>query len=259
MPTDPKQLRAELESRALTMLGAFVPVALKNPSSHAEGQARALQTARLLAAVAHPDDPPRLVLADENGVDPVRTQNAGHITREMGMSDAEWQTFARGAEQIARAVKDETGLSTVFHHHCAGWVETPDEIARFLQITDPALVGLVFDTGHYVFGSGVSDGAVVLDALNRFGDRIWYIHLKDCEPRIAARARVEGWDYITAIRHGVFCELGKGGVDFPAVVEWLRARDYRGWVLVEQDVLPGRGTPKESAQRNRDYLRALGI
>jgi hypothetical protein len=28
-------------------------------------------------------------------------------------------------------------------------------------------------------------------------------------------------------------------------------------VLVEQDVLPGMGAPKESARRNREYLRGV--
>jgi inosose dehydratase len=32
-----------------------------------------------------------------------------------------------------------------------------------------------------------------------------------------------------------------------------------GWIVVEQDVLPGMGTPKESAQRNREYLKSIGL
>ena len=38
-----------------------------------------------------------------------------------------WETFAKGANRIAQAVREETGLRTVFHHHCAGYIETPDE------------------------------------------------------------------------------------------------------------------------------------
>ena len=48
-------------------------------------------------------------------------------------------------------------------------------------------------------------------------------------------------------------------VDFPAVLEALKEIGYEGWIVVEQDVLPGLGTPKESAQRNRDYLRGIGL
>jgi inosose dehydratase len=260
MPTDPAGLQAELERRRLAMVGAFVPVALKHAEAHADGAAAAVKVARLLAAVAERGGPaPLIVLADENGTDPVRTKNAGRVTPAMSLSAAEWHTFAQGAEHVARAVRDATGLATVFHHHCAGYVETPDEIARLLELTDAALLGLVFDTGHYLYGSGGVDGQVVQSGLARFGERIRHMHFKDCHPEVAGRARAEGWDYFEAVGHGVFCELGQGSVDFGAVAAWLRARDYRGWIVVEQDVLPGMGAPRASAQRNREFLRTIGL
>ncbi len=262
MPTEPTALREELERRHLTMVGAFVPVALKYPEAHASGEAHALKVARLLAAVADTgvgSQLPLVILADANGTDPLRTQYAGRVTPEMGLSLAEWGTFARGAERVARAVRDATGLSTAFHHHCAGHVETPEEIARFLDMTDPHLLGLVFDTGHYLYGTGSVDVAYVKDGLNRFGERIQHVHFKDCQPQIAEQARTGGWDYFTAVQHGVFCELGMGIVPFDAVAEWLRGHGYHGWIVVEQDVLPGMGSPKASAQRNRTYLRTIGL
>jgi inosose dehydratase len=255
MPTDPAVLRAELAKRKLVMLGAFVPVALKNPAAHAPGIAIAVKTARLLAAVAGMP-PPYLVLADDNGSVPERTRLAGRVTKESGLTPADWKVFAAGANQLARTVSEETGLRTVFHHHCAGYVETPDEIATLLDLTDPSRLGLVFDSGHYCYGAG-SDSCDVVAALDRYGDRVWYIHLKDCQPDVARRARAEQWDYFTALRHGVFCELGKGCVDFPALLRRIGVRGYNGYVLVEQDILPGMGTPKENARRNREYLRSI--
>ncbi|HMA37829.1 MAG TPA: TIM barrel protein, partial [Chloroflexia bacterium] len=240
------------------LVGAFVPVALKYAAAHTGGEAAALKIARLLHAVGGAPAPV-LVLADDNGTDPVRTAHAGRVTAAMGLSAAEWQTFAHGATRIARAVRDATGLRTVFHHHCAGYVETPDEIACLLDRTDPDLLGLVFDTGHYLYGTGGDDGSAVLAGLDRFGDRIGHMHFKDCHPAVAARAHAAGWDYFAAVRHGVFCELGQGHVPFGAVAAWLRARAYGGWIVVEQDVLPGLGTPKESAQRNREYLHTIGL
>ncbi len=262
MPTDSPALQSELEQRQLTMVGAYVPVALKHPAAHADGEAHALKVARLLAATTQVNDgnfSPFLVLADNNGTDPVRTKNAGRVTPEMGLSEVEWHTFTQGAERIAGTVKAETGLRTVFHHHCGGYVETPKETARFLDMTDPALVGLVFDTGHYAYGTGRNDCQGVQEGLDRFGDRIWHMHFKDYEPDVATQARAEGWDLLEAVHHGLFCELGKGCVDFSAVVAWLRGRDYRGWVVVEQDVLPGMGVPKESAECNRSYLSTIGL
>ena len=253
MPTDPEVLRSELEKRDLVMLGAFVPVALKDKDAHRAGVVNAVRTARLLAAVAT-EPKPYLVLADNNGTVAERTRNAGRITAALGLGPEEWRTFAQGANQVAHAVREETGLRTVFHHHCAGYVETPDEIARFLELTDPEVIGLVFDTGHYAYGAGGSD---VIQGLERFKERVWYIHCKDYQPEVARRARAEQWDYFQALRHGVFCELGKGSVDFSAVLCWLKANRYDGYILVEQDILPGMGTPKESARRNRNYLRLI--
>jgi inosose dehydratase len=255
MPTDPAALRNEIEKRKLVMLGAFVPVAMKFPAAHAEGVSLAVKTARLLADVAG-TPAPFLVLADDNGTNPARTKLAGRITSRDGLNLAEWKNFASGADQIARAVYDETGLRTVFHHHSAGYVETPDEITTLLELTDPQRLGLVFDTGHYYYGAGTNDCDLV-SALDRFRDRIWYIHLKDIEPTVATRCRAQQLDYFTAMRQGVFCELGKGCVDFPALLRWLSARGYDGYCLVEQDILPGMGTPKQSARRSREYLHSI--
>jgi len=257
LPTEPAALHQALHARGLSMVGAFVPVALRHADAHPPGQEEALKIAGLLAAVGG-DPQPWIVLADANGTDPGRTQNAGRVTPEMALSDADWEVFARGAERIARAVRDATGLGTVFHHHCGGFVETPDEIAELMVRTDPELLGLVFDTGHYLYGTGANDRSAVAMGLDRFADRIRHVHFKDCDPEAAAQARVERWDYFTAVRHGVFCELGQGAVDFAAVRDRLARTGYDGWIVVEQDVLPGMGKPRESAARNREYLRKLG-
>jgi len=262
MPTDPAALASELAARSLVMVGAFVPVALKYEEAHTAGITEAVKVARLLAAVAEQGPgarPPCIVLADNNGTDPVRTKHAGRVTPEMELSLAEWKVFARGCELIARAVRTETGLPTVFHHHCAGFVETPGEIATLLDRTDPDLLGLVFDTGHYAYGAGAARTSLAVEGIERFGERVRHVHFKDCHPRLAARARIEGWDYLAAVRHGIFCELGGGVVDFRGVTAWLKSHDYGGWIVVEQDVLPGMGAPRESARRNREYLRSIGL
>jgi len=261
LPTEPARLTEELVRRGLALTGAFVPVALKEAAAHTDGEARAVRTARLLATVAGAtgDWRPWLVLADANGADPVRARYAGRVTPEMGLSAADWRTFAAGVERIARAVQDATGLGAVFHPHCAGYVETPAEIDRLLELTDPALVGLVFDTGHSTYGTGRSDPLDAPAALARYGERVRLVHFKDCSPTVATQARAAGWAYDEAVGHGVFCELGQGCVDFPAVLNQLRARGYRGWLVVEQDVLPGLGAPAASAARNRAYLTSLGL
>ncbi len=251
MPTEPAPLAALLRKHHLAMVGAFVPVALADESAHEAGVVEACKVARLIAAV-NPEA--FVVLADDNGSVPERVRHAGRIRPEQGLSDAQWAVFARGAEAVARAVRERAGLRTVFHHHCAGFVETPTEVAALMQRTSPELLGLCLDMGHYAFGGGEP-----AEALERFGDRCWHIHYKDFDPAVGRRAASEGWDYFEAVRQGVFCELGQGAVDFAAITALLRARGHQGWIVVEQDVLPGMGSPFESARRNRGFLRGLGL
>ena len=251
MPTDPAKLSQEIHGRNLVLLGAFVPVFLKDRDSHQDGVAVAVRTARLMAAVE--DGLPLIILADENGRVQERTRNVGRVTPEMGLSDAEWQVFAEGATKIAETVKKETGLRTAFHHHCAGYVETPAEIAKLMALTDPGVLGLVFDCGHYRFGGGDP-----IEGLRKYGKRVWHFHFKDYHPGVGKQVAENGWDYFQALKKGVFCELGKGEVDFPSLMTELEKFDYDGWGVVEQDVLPGLGKPKESAQRNRTFIRSLG-
>jgi inosose dehydratase len=251
LPTDPVALRDELARRSLTLLGAFVPVCLSVEEDHAAGMEAAVTVARLMASAA---DAPFVVLADDTARDPHRARIAGRVRPADGLSPAQWDVVARGADAIARRVRDATGLRTVFHHHCATFVETPWEIDELMTRTDPALVGLCLDTGHAAFGGGDP-----LAIARRWRDRIRHVHLKDCAPGLKARAAREQWDYPRAVREGIFCELGQGEVDFPAVLAELRDGGYDGWLVVEQDVLPSLGSPLESARRNRDYLRSLGL
>lgn len=252
MPIVPKELRKELDKRSLAMVGAFVPVFLKDKKKHAAGVENAVKTAQLMADAGFPDA--FIVLADENGSVKERTLNAGRVTPSMGLTDAEWKVFAEGADLVAREVKARTGLRTVFHHHCAGYVETPAEIDKLLSLTDPLLVGLVLDMGHFIFGGGDP-----LQALKKYKDRIWHIHFKDCHPDTAKKSLKEGWDYFKSVAGGVFCELGKGSVDFKAIVKELHSQKYSGWIVVEQDVLPGMGNPKVCAKRNREFIKSLGL
>jgi inosose dehydratase len=251
-PTDPVRLRAELSSRRLEMVGGFVPVSLANPEALAPGIATAVRIAHLLAETG--GDRAVLVLADNNGTVDTRTRNAGRVTPEMSLDNERWAVFASSAQAIARTVLAETGLRTVFHHHCGGYVETPAEIERLMALTDPDLLGLCLDTGHCMYGGGEP-----LALLQRYGPRVWHVHLKDMDPVIAAQARAEGWDYFQAVAHGVFCELGRGAVPFASLLDSLENLRYDGWMVVEQDVLPSMGSPRDSARRNRDYLYDLGL
>jgi inosose dehydratase len=252
MPTHPAALREELARRNLRLIAAFVPIALANEAAHGPGIATAVRTARLLRDADGPGA--FIVLSDDNGTVPAREARAGRITAADGLNDRQWTTFAAGADAVARAVKEETGLRTVFHPHCGGYVETGGEIDELMRRTDSSGLGLCLDTGHLVYA-----GADPLRVLADHAPRIWHVHFKDCDPAVAQRAREQGLGYLAAVRSQLFGELGRGSVDFRAVTAALRAMNYSGWIVVEQDVFPGYGTPADSARRNREYLRGLAL
>lgn len=252
MPTDPARLSDELAKRNLAMIGSWINVHMTEPDKLKADTDQAVMTAKLMAAVG--GTTPIVVLGNDPFVHPVRTGNAGRIKPEHGMSAEQWKNFIAGAETIARAVKEETGLRTVLHHHVGTWVETPEETKRFLENSNPDLVGLVYDTGHWKFGGG--DPA---EGLKRWWDRIWHVHFKGYSAEIGNRARSEGWDAVKAYENGVFSELATADIDFKPLADFVKQQNFDGWVVVEQDVLPGMGKPRESAQRNRDYLKSIGL
>ncbi len=252
MPTDPAQLRDELDQRDLKMLGSWVNVNFQDKDRHEESTEACARTAKLLAAVG--GQKALVVLGPDPYTNPMRSLNSGRITAEMGLDEEGWRVFAEGANHAARRVMDETGLRSVLHHHTGTWIETPAETERIMDMTDEDIVGLVFDTGHWAFGGGDP-----LSGIRQFADRIWYVHFKDRDPAVHEQSRIQEWDGPQSVGQGIFPELGRGDVDFPGVLKELDKIGYDSWIVVEQDVLPGLGAPLESATRNREYLRSIGL
>lgn len=248
LPTDAEVLRHELETRKLRLLSAFVPVPLVDDRAYEVGIQESLKVGRLLSELGAI----YIVLADDNGKVPDLVARAGQRTGSVLSSD-EWDAVAKRVNLIAQRLQEETGLSVVFHHHCAGYVETPDETRALFDRVDDS-VGLCFDTGHWHYAGGDA-----LAGIAEYGERIRHLHLKDCHPDIARACRAQGKNYFQAVEAGVFCPLGQGEVDFAGVMRALTERAYSGWAVVEQDILTDDdSTPLRYAIANRDYLRQLG-
>lgn len=251
LPTEPERVTKELAARGLSLVSSFVPIPLDKPEHHEASFQEAMTVAKLLAQAGAR----LIVLAGD--MKPERMAVAGRVIEERdGMSNEEWECAAQMLTRIAESCR-ELGLDAVFHHHVGTLIETPREIERLCASTEESLIGLCLDTGHYFYGGGDP-----VDAVQRYGSRIRHLHLKDVEPKMLDAAREEGIGFLEAVRRGVFCELGEGGVDFPEVIKELTACGFDGWAIVEQDVdasQPG-VHPFESAKRSRQYLRkVIGI
>ena len=252
MPTDPEALRDEIEKRGLELTGSWVTVRLFDEDHHDRGAERAVKVAKLLKAVGGDDC--TINIGDDHSTVPSRHNNTGRITEAHRLDEAGWETYIKGATAVATAVKEETGLRSALHPHGSTYVETPAEIDTFLDRTDPELLGIVFDTGHFMLGGGDP-----VAGIRKYGERIWLVHFKDFDPAVLEKAKEESLNYQEMIGEGIFSELGTGAVDFPAVLGAMKDIGYKGPIVVEQDVLPGMGSPAENAKRNFAYLKSIGL
>jgi len=149
------------------------------------------------------------------------------------------------------------GLGVALHHHVGTHVETPEEVDRLLATIQDRALGLCLDTGHYLYGGGDP-----VDLVNRHGDRMSCLHLKDIDAGRLREARERKLNFHDGVRHGVFAPLGQGVIDFAAILKHLQSAHFDGWVVVEQDVLVGgaeTAKPLVNATAGREYLRRLGV
>ncbi len=247
LPLDVPKLRAELESRGLTLLSAFTLVNLLDPQARPDVYQEAITTAKVLAAMGCQ----HLVLSDALFVVENRARRAGRIRPEDSLTPAQWDQFAANTDAFARLCWETYGLKTVIHPHVGGYLETDFELDAVLARTNPAHVGLCFDMAHIAYGGG--DPVAVLD---RWRDRVWYLHIKECDGRVRQAVIERQGDYFDGVKAGVFPALGQGTIDWQGIRRILEAMNYQGWGIVEQDILPGMDVdPLQSAKTNRGFLR----
>ncbi|MBA2371977.1 MAG: TIM barrel protein [Candidatus Limnocylindria bacterium] len=252
LPGDRRTLRAALDTRRLSLVGAFHPVPLHDPDRRREATSAALATARLLAELGATV----LVLAADG--DQRRDAVAGRVPADgsASLDDDGWQYAWTLVDRIARNAA-ELGLETAFHPHAASYVEAPHEIERLLGGTDPRLVGLCLDTGHVGYGGG--DPAALARA---HATRVRHVHLKDLRRALHANVVARGSGFRDAVGKGVFAPLGDGDLDLRGTLDVLRGAGYDGWLVVEQDVrlgiTPG-AAPLHHAHQSRTFVRdAIG-
>ncbi len=155
----------------------------------------------------------------------------GQRPRYRPPTDAEYAELSAFLEELA-VYGAARGVAVSYHPHTGCTVETADETATLLRGT--SALRLCLDASHIAL---VAEDP--LTVFEHFWDRLGYIHLKD-------------W------ARGKFVELGRGtiGIDFPALLGALAARDFAGWVVIENsrsDV-----SPLASARLNAAYLTDLG-
>jgi inosose dehydratase len=251
LPQDKDLLQSTLDELGLTLLSAFVQINLVDIGAKQEEYDETLRTTKLLSELGCE----WVVLSDALFVNANRAERAGRVRVEDGMTDEQWKSYIQSANDYGKLALEEYGLKVAYHPHVAALVETGAEVDRLMNETDDKYVNLCLDTAHCMYG-----GDDPIDLAKRWGSRVKYLHLKECDMTVLETVRANEWDYFKGVEVNVFPELGKGSVDFPALLEVLTDIDFDGWAVVEQDILPESGVVAlDSAKGNRAYLESIGL
>jgi inosose dehydratase len=166
---------------------------------------------------------------------------------------AAWQAYAQKLDAFGAHLKKTYGITLAYHHHMGAYVESPQDIDVLMRLTDPASVGLLFDTGHAYYGGAADPNAL----LAKHASRVVHVHCKDVRPDVIAKARNDGWSFLRGVLAGTFTVPGDGVIDYDAVLGTLHAAGYRGGLVVEAEQDPAVAPSYRYAKKGYDTLKRI--
>ncbi len=181
----------------------------------------------------------------------------GSYWREAPVTDEKLKNAAECWNKVGK-VTSEYGIQTAVHPDFLCAVRSADELDKFLKFTDPQLVGLTIDTAEMTIA-----GNDPLKLYEKYTDRVKHFHFKDTHDKDTLgeyRERNAEFQLLSSGgKRGVerwFWEMGtpEGLVDFPKLLQSLKANNYAGWIIAESDESVD---PAESAALNAYYVRTV--
>ncbi|MBE1291972.1 MAG: TIM barrel protein [Rhodobacteraceae bacterium] len=249
MPEDPAVLGEALAEHDLELIGGVVFRAYHDPDAWDDVLDATHRTAKALKA----HGAQHLVLIDS--ISPRRAPTAGRAGEAEQMDKAEWAAYRDRIAETARIGSEEYGLTVGIHAHAAGFMDFEPELERLLNEVDENILKICFDTGHHSYA-----GFDPVAFMKKHIGRISYMHFKDIDPKVKAEVIANRTGFYDACGQGIFCNLGDGDVDFPAVRQVLLEAGFEGWCTVEQDCDPLLDPdPVGDARKNREYLETIGF
>jgi inosose dehydratase len=248
LPTDPRVLAEETGRRGLSVSAGTVFTGLHHGPAVWD---RTWEQVSAVAALARETGARHLVAIPSFW----RDDRTGEVLEDATLTAGQWRQLASQTERLAREVGDRYGLRLVVHPHADTHLDTEENVTRFLDATDPGLVSLCLDTGHYAYCGGDS-----VELIRTYGERIGYLHLKQVDPAVLAEVRAAGTPFGPAVAQGVMCEPPRGVPDLAPVLAAAQALDVDLFAIVEQDMYPcAPDRPLPIARRTRAFLRSCGV
>ena len=196
-PTDPATAtRRKLAAGASRSRGARSRGALHRPEAWDSDVAAARRVASLVQAMGAR----HLIYLPEGYRD-----QQGNFIPDSSLEPDDWKRLVSRASEIGRMVLGEYGVRLVFHSHADSHVGTQEEVARFLEETDPSAVSLCLDTGHISYCGGDN-----LALIEDFPYWIGYVHFKQVAPDVLAQALAQNLGFAEAVRMGVHVNRRRG-------------------------------------------------
>jgi inosose dehydratase len=248
LPTDSEVLNSKLKQYDLELIAGTIFKHLHVPSQREAILAYTHETCRVM----QPQGAKYMVIIDH--VSSPRTDQAGQIETADRLPPEQWAEMMQTITELS-VICQTYGITPVLHPHAGTYIEYRDEIDRAMNDLDENLVKLCVDSGHCIY-AGINPSELI----QRYSDRVEYLHFKDINKLVHDKATTGGIDFYTAIGQGIFCPLGNGCVDFEELRETLNNVKYDGWVTVEQDVDPSQDNSSlEDAQESLAFIHNVVI
>ncbi|MBN8953596.1 MULTISPECIES: myo-inosose-2 dehydratase [unclassified Rhizobium] len=165
------------------------------------------------------------------------------MSQRMIMPKEDVPGYAARLTEFSMRLFGDYGLKFAYHHHLMMVAETYDEVSRLFDLAGRE-AGLLLDTGHSKGG-----GFDYQRLIDRFGDRIVHIHLKDVRGGVMDEVRQRDLSFNAGVRGGMFTVPGDGIIDFAPLAKFVRESGYRGWLVVEAEQDPAIAPPKAAVAR----------
>lgn len=134
--------------------------------------------------------------------------------------------------QVLDQIPADCRVKLTLEPHYGNALQQPEDFEQVLEAIPDARVGVCVDTGHF-HSAGVDQVALI----QRFGPRVYAVHLKD---------------HLGTVSVGI----GRGEVDLPRIIAALRAEEYSGDLTVELEVEDPVNLPRYTQEA---YLYISGL
>ncbi|WP_320048113.1 myo-inosose-2 dehydratase [uncultured Ilyobacter sp.] len=165
------------------------------------------------------------------------------------LTEEEFEKIAQGLNKMGEIAKSK-GMKIGYHYHMGTGVQSLAEFDKLMNMTDPELVGALFDTGHATFA-----GESAAEVLKKYIDRVVHIHFKDVRSEVLQSVKDEKLSFLQAVKAGIYTVPGDGDmVDWDSIFEIISASNYAGWIVIEAEQDPAKADPLEYAIKARKFI-----